>query len=109
MLPKDIMNKDWLYPSGMKADTLTFRREMAKDICRWVECDALNILFIYGILNLYAARRVNIKKNASCSLIVSTVQGSDCRISDFDWGTRNYLQDLIVSDYRDFRLSSPGK
>ena len=92
-----------LYASGTLINVVEFNRKQMKEMARWVQREAKNIVFIYGLLDVYSAAKINLKRNASCTLLVSPVQDADCRIEAFDWETKNYLKDLIVSDYRDFR------
>ena len=69
---------------------------------KWIQREAKDIIFIYGLLDIYSAARVNLKKNNSCTLLVDSNQGALCRIENFDWGTCNYLKDLIITAYREY-------
>lgn len=101
-LPRDIDDRSFLYASDMPWTTALFRQEQMKAMKKWLQRDAKDILFIYGLLDIFSAAKVKLKKNNSCTLLVNPTQGCEGRIEDFNWGTCNYLKDLIVSHYRQF-------
>lgn len=101
LLPENIEDHSYLYAADMPLETVVFQRKQMQEMRKWVQREAKDIVFIYGLLDIYSAARVNLKKNDSCTLLVHPGQGYDCRIEDFDWGTCNYLKDLIVSAYRE--------
>ena len=97
-VPKDIHDRSFLYASDMPWKNVTFRQEQTKDMKRWLRNEAKDILFIYGLLDIFAAAKVNLKKNDYCTLLVSPGQGLVVRIENFDWGTCNYLKDMILTN-----------
>lgn len=103
LLFKDISDRSYLYPPDMQTTTVKFRRKQIKELTKWVQHEARNIIFIYGLLDIHSAARIDLKKNRFCSLFVSPVQGNNCRMDKFDNGTYNYLKDLIFSRYQKFR------
>lgn len=107
VLFKDIQDRSYLYVADMRADEAVFRRKQVKEMVKWVQHEAKDILFVYGLLDVYSAAKVNVKKNNSCTRLVSPVQGRNCRFSGFEWGTYLYLQDFIVSGYREFKRQLP--
>lgn len=99
-VPKDIYDRSFLYAPDMPWETVAFRQEQNRDMKRWLKSEAKDILFIYGLSDIFAAAKVNLKKNDYCTLLVSTVQGMEVRIENFDWGTCNYLKEMICSGCR---------
>lgn len=102
LLDEKISDHTYLYAADMPIEDIAFQEKKSKEMQKWIQREAKDIIFIYGLLDIYSAARVNLKKNNSCTLLVDSNQGALCRIENFDWGTCNYLKDLIITAYREY-------
>lgn len=77
-------------PEGVKQKP--FNDKQMKDIARWLQTDAKNMLFIYGGIDPWGSTAVDLGNNSKCRKYVKADMDHSCRIRSFEDITK---QDIV--------------